>query len=56
MCSQIPKRIINADPTSISDTSRRIQLAFDDVLCESFTELTEFGGPCHEHCADIRAY
>ncbi|KAI0442354.1 hypothetical protein F4803DRAFT_519717 [Xylaria telfairii] len=46
----------NDDPTSISDTSRRIRQAFDDVLCKSLTHWTGSGTPCHEHCADILQY
>ncbi|KAJ2998725.1 hypothetical protein NUW58_g234 [Xylaria curta] len=42
------------DPISISDTSRRIRQAFDNILCKDPTYWNN--KPCHEHCADILRY
>ncbi|KAI0399413.1 hypothetical protein F4802DRAFT_37640 [Xylaria palmicola] len=42
------------DPISISDTSRRIRQAFDDVLCKR--PICGANELCHQNCADILHY
>ncbi|KAI0383445.1 hypothetical protein F5Y04DRAFT_269771 [Hypomontagnella monticulosa] len=54
--NQGPSKDIN-DPLSLSDMSRRIQLAFKYTMCDSPTGWLTSGEPgCHANCANILYY